>query len=143
MKKISFAIVILISCVIISAVLFNNLWRKNESITINPKEVKYIEFVSLPVPPKYKVVNKENDIAKIADFLSNLKLKTYSKQDINGWNCMLKFRLNNDKEKDFTVVDDNIIRYNNKFYYADSNVENFLKELYENLEYEELDWMNK
>lgn len=144
MKKVSFSIAFLIFGVIVLIVVHNKLLsNNNKSVSINFEEIKYIKLVSLPVPPRYKVVNDEKDIKKIAEFISKLKVETYSTEGINGWIFMLKIKFKNGEENDFVVVNNNLISYDNKFYCVNNNVETFFKQLYPHLEYEELEWLNK
>lgn len=131
MKKIISIALALTICFMISGC---NYEQANSTVNHSKAET-VIEFIKLPSPPKYKLIKSKKDIAKINQYIEDYEKTEIEHSDINGWSIILKYS----NGKKISIVGDNLI-INDDYYRVDNDFESGLTEIYNSLDYKELDY---
>ncbi|EJO5349128.1 hypothetical protein NRP93_003285, partial [Clostridium botulinum] len=110
----------------------------HEKIKINTNNVKQIEIIRLPSPPKKKVVTNKQDISKIINFINSIKLLKKINDPIKGWVYSIKIANKSNYNIDFLGDKINI---NGTWYEIDSSKLNELDSIYKELNYKEISFL--
>lgn len=106
------------------------------NVSINKDEVKGLTIKSLSGEAKFKFVNGEEDIEKIIDSINNIYKLELIDQGISEWDYLIQTSgsINHTIE-----VKGNLINIDNRYYEAEEDVSEIIKNIYINLNYEEKD----
>ena len=86
---------------------------------------------------KYKTIDKRDDIRQVIDFINYTSKKEIEKQDINNWDFLIQTNgigLNHN-----IIIKDDIMIIDDKWYKIDLNDNERLKNVYNDLNYNEKD----
>ena len=99
---------------------------------INKIIIKFMDNIN-----KYKTIDKRDDIRQVIDFINYTSKKEIEKQDINNWDFLIQTNgigLNHN-----IIIKDDIMIIDDKWYKIDLNDNERLKNVYNDLNYNEKD----
>ena len=99
---------------------------------INKVIIKFMDNIN-----KYKTIDKRDDIRQVIDFINYTSKKEIEKQDINNWDFLIQTNgigLNHN-----IIIKDDIMIIDDKWYKIDLNDNERLKNVYNDLNYNEKD----
>ena len=99
---------------------------------INKVIIKFMDNIN-----KYKTIDKRDDIRQVIDFINYTPKKEIEKQDINNWDFLIQTNgigLNHN-----IIIKDDIMIIDDKWYKIDLNDNERLKNVYNDLNYNEKD----
>ncbi|STE73766.1 Uncharacterised protein [Clostridium botulinum] len=120
--------------VIITSVVYKYV---NKKVKLNINNIKRIDVIKLPVPPKKKVVTKKEDIVEIINFINSIQLLEEINDPVKGWIYTINIYNNsNNTNNTIEFLGDKINIYNKWYKINDNNLEK-LRKIYKDLNYEQ------
>ncbi|MBC5624149.1 hypothetical protein H8S10_01585 [Clostridium sp. NSJ-49] len=108
--------------------------ENSEDFIINQNEVKELTIKSLSGEAKFKFVNKEEDINNIIESINKLYKFEVIDQGISEWD----FLIQTTGEVNHTIeVKGNLINIDNRCYESNEDISEIIRNIYDNLNYEE------
>ena len=102
---------------------------------LNSEKISSIRIQALPSPPKFKDIDKKEDIERIATFLNDLPKEEIKDDGRNGWQFFIE--VNEIGSTYYVSFLGDRLYIDKKCYKIDDKVLNEFKELYNSLQYEE------
>lgn len=99
---------------------------------INKVIIKFMDNIN-----KYKTIDKRDDIRQVIDFINYTSKKEIEKQDINNWDFLIQ--TNGIGVNHNIIIKDDIMIIDDKWYKIDLNDNERLKNVYNDLNYNEKD----
>lgn len=104
-------------------------------IQLNSEKISNIRIQALPSPPKFKDIDKKEDIKKIATFINDLPKEEIKDDGRNGWQFFIE--VNEIGSTYYVSFLGDRLYIDKKCYKIDDKVLNEFRELYDSLQYEE------
>lgn len=99
-----------------------------------PKKVPdEITFTTLPSPPKYKIINRSDDIKLLFDEIEQLKLKPILNTE-KGWQMSIEYNGGT------ILIINHKIKINSKWFKCDDDISSIFHEYYQKMDYPESTW---
>ena len=102
---------------------------------LNSEKISSIRIQALPSPPKFKDIDKKEDIERIATFLNDLPKEEIKDDGRNGWQFFIE--VNEIGSTYYVSFLGDRLYIDKKCYKIDDKVLNEFRELYNSLQYEE------
>ncbi|MDB2115809.1 hypothetical protein [Clostridium paraputrificum] len=102
---------------------------------LNSEKISSIRIQALPSPPKFKDIDKKEDIERIASFLNDLPKEEIKDDGRNGWQFFIE--VNEIGSTYYVSFLGDRLYIDKKCYKIDDKVLNEFRELYNSLQYEE------
>ena len=102
---------------------------------LNSEKISSIRIQALPSPPKFKDIDKKEDIERIATFLNDLPKEEVKDDGRNGWQFFIE--VNEIGSTYYVSFLGDRLYIDKKCYKIDDKVLNEFRELYNSLQYEE------
>ena len=102
---------------------------------LNSEKISSIRIQALPSPPKFKDIDKKEDIERIATFLNDLPKEEIKDDWRNGWQFFIE--VNEIGSTYYVSFLGDRLYIDKKCYKIDDKVLNEFRELYNSLQYEE------
>ena len=102
---------------------------------LNSEKISSIRIQALPFPPKFKDIDKKEDIERIASFLNDLPKEEIKDDGRNGWQFFIE--VNEIGSTYYVSFLGDRLYIDKKCYKIDDKVLNEFRELYNSLQYEE------
>lgn len=101
---------------------------------LNSEKISSIRIQALPSPPKFKDIDKKEDIERIATFLNDLPKEEIKDDGRNGWQFFIE--VNEIGSTYYVSFLGDRLYIDKKCYKIDDKVLNEFRELYNSLQYE-------
>lgn len=102
---------------------------------LNSEKISSIRIQALPSPPKFKDIDKKEDIERIATFINDLPKEEIKDDGRNGWQFFIE--VNEIGSTYYVSFLGDRLYIDKKCYKIDDKVLNEFRELYDSLQYEE------
>ncbi|MGL5084841.1 MAG: M56 family metallopeptidase, partial [Clostridium sp.] len=116
--------------------LTNKISSKTINLNIDSSKVKSISIGAMPAAPKEKRVLKKEDTDKIVKYINKIKLKEKEQEAVNGWEISIS--IEGLEEHNISVIGE-CFRFDGIEYSIDKKELEKLRELYNSLNYEEIE----
>lgn len=128
-----------ISVIVILAIALLTTKLTSEKLNlVDSSNVDNIIFTSMESPSKGKIIYIKEDIKKIVDYINSIKVKDKEKGTYKGWEVNININIKGDKSYDISFVEESMY-LNGVVYKVNKNITKEIKDLYNKLDYEEID----
>lgn len=110
--------------------------NRSGELIINANEVKSLNMKSLAGEPKYKFVDKAEDIKKLIDTINTLNKSEIIDQGISEWDFLIQ---TNGSVNHSIMIKEKFINIDDKWYSSDEDISKIIENIYSTLNYEEKD----
>lgn len=98
--------------------------------------IENLNFKSLKDEPKYKFINKKDDVKIIIDSINSLVVENIEPENISEWDFLIQ---TNGRVNNSIMIKDNYININENWYKANENIAYIIEDIYSIMNYEEKD----
>ena len=102
--------------------------------------VRQIDIITLPSPPKEKVVTRKEDINTFINYYNTTQKHPLLSFGLSGWQMSIKVNQNNIEHR--ITLSGNMMNVDGRWYTVDKDVLPSLEKLYSKFEYQELNYIN-